>query len=55
MYRLRYKIFARGKQDAEENLEHFVRCNLDSCVHLVQILCTYDIFFCFDVDIASLL
>jgi len=45
LQQLQQKITARGKQDVEENLEHFIHCSLDACIRLVQILCTYDIFF----------
>ena len=41
-----YKVTAREKkQDAEEDLDKFVHCNVDSWFQLFQILCTDDIFY----------
>jgi hypothetical protein len=43
MCRLSWKVTATEKQqDAKEDLENFVHCNLESRVHLVQILFTFD-------------
>lgn len=37
------KSYCQRKLNAEEDLANFVHSHLDSCVPLVQIMCTYDI------------